>query len=219
MGLLMTVRGDSGEVLGFNGRRLSGIKTVSMGAALVMSVTLNVLLAHKVRSLDNTQSAKLADLVVQVGTTVPPVTAKRLDGGSEQISYEGTAQPTVLYVFTPTCVWCARNLNNLKTLLANDSGQYRFIALSLSDEGVPQYVEKNGLKIPVYSVISPETAKTYKLGSTPQTIVISPRGRVLQDWVGAYVGSQKSQVEAFFHTTLPGLLAVPEPSSATSPGK
>jgi hypothetical protein len=55
-----------------------------------------------------------------------------LDGQPEVISYHETNQATVLYVFTPTCIWCARNLNNLKTLLANDSDHYRSIALSLS---------------------------------------------------------------------------------------
>jgi hypothetical protein len=139
-----------------------------------------------------------------------------LDGQPEVISYHETNQATVLYVFTPTCIWCARNLNNLKTLLANDSDHYRFSALSLSEEGVPHYVAKNALGIPVYSGLSPEMLKTYKLGSTPQTIVISPEGRVLQNWVGAYESSQKTQVETFFHTTLPGLIPVPEPSSAAT---
>ena len=64
------------------------------------------------------------------------------------------------------------------------------------------------------SGLSPETLKTYKLGSTPQTIVISPEGKVLQDWVGAYVGDQKSQVEAFFQVTLPGLRELPKAEAA-----
>jgi hypothetical protein len=83
---------------------------------------------------------------------------------------------------------------------------------------VARYVAKNDLKVPVYSNLSPETLKTYKLASTPQTIVISPEGKILQNWVGAYGGTQKSQVEACFHTTLPGLIAVPESSSAKTDG-
>jgi hypothetical protein len=75
----------------------------------------------------------------------------------------------------------------------------------LSEDGVAQYVAKNALEIPVYSALSPETLKNYKLGSTPQTIVVSADGEVLQNWIGAYVGEQKSQVEAFFHVTLPGV--------------
>jgi len=81
---------------------------------------------------------------------------------------------------------------------------------SLSDETLPGYVAKNDLKLPVYSGRSPETLKTYKLRSTPQTIVIASDGGVLQDWMGAYAGDQQKQVEAFFHVSLPGLREVPK---------
>ncbi len=186
-----------------------------MKVALVVSVTINVLLAHKVRSLDNAQSARVADRLLQVGTTVPPITAKRLNGDSELISYQGMKQATVLYIFTPTCIWCARNLSNLKTLLDEEGGRYRFIGLSLANDGVAPYVANSDLNVPVYTNLSPETLSAYKLGSTPQTIVISQNGIVLQNWAGAYVGSQKSQVETFFHITLPGLTPTAEPSNAT----
>ena len=96
-------------------------------------------------------------------------------------------------------------MDDFKTVLDKERGQYRFIGLSLSDEALQEYVAKNDLKLPVYSGLSPETLKTYKLGSTPQTIVISPEGKVLQNWAGAYVGDQKTQVEAFFRVSLPGI--------------
>jgi len=136
--------------------------------------------------------------------------ARLLGGQQELISYQRTTEPTVLYVFTPPCVWCARNIDSFKTLTNKESVQYRFIGISLSEQGLAEYVAKNDLKLPVYSGLSPETVKTYKLGSTPQTIVISPEGKVLEDWAGAYVGDQKSQVEAFFHVSLPGIRELPE---------
>jgi hypothetical protein len=40
--------------------------------------------------------------------------------------------------------------------------------------------------------------------------VISTEGKVLQNWDGAYVGNQKSQVETFFHVSLPGLRELPK---------
>jgi len=186
-------------------RRVARLMQTSIGLALVVSVVLNVVLAHKVRSLTYARSAKIAELQLKIGTAVPPITAKRLGGHQETISYQGTNQSTVLYIFTPPCAWCARNMDNLKTLLDKEGGRYRFIGLSLSEETLPDYVAKNDLKLPVYSGLSLETLKTYKLGSTPQTIVVTREARVLQDWSGAYVGDQKSQVEAFFHVSLPGL--------------
>jgi peroxiredoxin len=187
---------------------------VAVAVALMVSVTLNVLLAHKVRTLNNVQSARVVERLLKVGATVPPIAVQRLDGQQAVISYQSVNQPTVLYIFTPPCSWCARNMDNLKTLLNKERGQYRFIGLSLSQEALQEYVAKNDLKLPVYSGLSPETLKTYKLGSTPQTLVISPEGKVLQDWAGAYVGDQKSQIEAFFHVSLPGLRDPPKAEAA-----
>jgi peroxiredoxin len=187
---------------------------ISITVALVLSVAMNVLLGHRVRSVTEAQRARVGERLLKIGTSVPPIGAKRLDGQQEVVSYQGTIQTTVLYIFTPPCTWCARNMDNLKTLLEKEGGHYRFIGLSLSEETLQEYVTKNHLKLPVYSGLSPETLKTYKLGSTPQTIVISPEGKVLQDWVGAYVGDQKSQVEAYFHVTLPGLRELPKAEAA-----
>lgn len=177
----------------------------AVAVALVVSVVLNVLLAHRVRSLTYARSASLAEYQLKVGTVVPPIAAKRLGGQQEVISYQGLHESTVLYIFTPPCSWCARNVDNLKTLLEKEGGHFRFIGLSLSEKTLAEYVAKNNLKFPIYSGLSPETLRTYKLGSTPQTIVISPESRVVENWLGAYAGNQKSEVEAFFHVNLPGI--------------
>ena len=196
-------------------RRSRRIVSMVTFVALVASLALNVLLAHKVRSLTNAQSARIADRLLTVGAVVPPITVTRLGGQQEVVSYQGSNEATVLYIFTPSCVWCARNLDNFKTLLNQKSSQYRVIGLSLSDEGLPEYVANNGLNLPIYFSLSKETKDAYKLSGTPQTIVISPEGKVLQDWAGAYVGDQKTQVEAFFHVSLPGLKELPKAEAAT----
>jgi peroxiredoxin len=180
----------------------------------VASVSLNVALALRVRTLSQVQSSKAAERLLKRDTVVPPIVANRVGGQREIISYQGNIGPTVLYVFTPPCSWCARNMDNFKTLVAKESRTYRFVGLSLSDEGLAEYVSRNELQLAVYSGLSPEMLKAYKLGSTPQTIVISPEGKVLQDWVGAYVGDQKSQIEAFFHVSLPGLRELPKAQAA-----
>src|SRR5260370_15606139 len=145
--------------------------TVSL---LLLSVMLNVMLAHRLRSLIGVQSAEFSERLLKIGTILPAFQAVDLKGRSQRIAYGEVAKPTVLYIFTPPCGWCARNIDNFKTLVDKVRGGYRFIGLSLSNEGLPEYVGKNELMLPVYSGLSPETLKTYKLGSTPQTIGISP---------------------------------------------
>src|SRR6266404_2299158 len=134
-----------------NPQRASVRALAAVAVALVVSVTLNVLLAHKVRSLSSAQLARFADRLLKVGTTVPPIAAKRLDGQPEMISYQSPDQPTVLYIFTPPCHWCAQNVDNLNALVDKERGQYRFIGVSLSEQGLVDYVAKNELKLAVYS--------------------------------------------------------------------
>jgi peroxiredoxin len=102
-------------------------------------------------------------------------------------------------------VWCARNLDNLKTPADQKGEDYRFIGISLSKEGLEKYVAEHQLTFPIYTDISKEAGEAYKMGGTPQTVVISPQGKVLQNWPGAYAGDQKSQVEKYFDLRLPGI--------------
>jgi peroxiredoxin len=197
------------HVLGIRKIDKRAIPTVVSGLLLV-SVAINVLLAHRLKYSIRAAYFSRQDRLLKIGTMVPPIAAKRLDGEPGLISYQGAQQSTVLYIFTPPCSWCGRNMENFKTLLDKGRGQYHFVGLSLSEKDLTEYVEKNDLKLPIYSGLSPETLTTYKLGNTPQTIVISPEGKVLQDWAGAYVGDLRSQVEAFFHVTLPGLRELPK---------
>jgi hypothetical protein len=63
----------------------------------------------------------------------------------EALSFDVTRQPTIRYVFAPTCSWCARNLDNFKALVDQKTGGYRFIGVSLTDQGLPDYVTKSEL--------------------------------------------------------------------------
>jgi peroxiredoxin len=177
-----------------------------MALMLGVSLVTNLLLAYRVKTLGDS----LAELTspppgLQVGATVSPIKAHALDGQPDVISYGEADRPVVLYVFTPQCSWCARNLANLKALLAHEQGAYRFVGLSLTDKEVKEYASKNGLNFPVYFNPTEEAMREYKLGGTPQTIVISREGKVLKNWVGAYTGQQQTEVEQFFQLSLPGL--------------
>jgi len=171
---------------------------------LVASVALNVGLAHRLRQFNRLLGITKVE-PLQSGATVPPFRATDMEGHAQTVTYGEVSKPTVLYILTPSCSWCARNMENFRQLVAQRNVDYRFIALSLSKESLPEYVATHKLTIPIYASPSVEMQTTYKLGGTPQTIVISTEGRVLQNWAGAYVDDQKSQIEAFFHVTLPGI--------------
>lgn len=179
----------------------------AMTAILAISLVTNLWLAVKNRRLS--ESAAAANTLplpsLQLGTTVSPLTASDISGRKQTVAYDQSALPVVIYVFTPECVWCTRNLDNLTKLVAEKHESYRFVGLSLSKDKLADYVATNKLAFPVYVDPPADLMNEYKLGPTPQTIVISSQSRVLQNWSGAYVGKQQAEVEHFFGIKLPGL--------------
>lgn len=82
---------------------------------------------------------------------------------------------------------------------------YHFIGLSLGNANLEAYLSARKLTFPVYSKLSKDTIRDLKLSSTPQTIVVSPEGRVIKNWVGAYGENLRPEVENFFAVKLPGI--------------
>jgi hypothetical protein len=120
---------------------------------------------------------------------------------------------TVLYILSPTCLWCARNEAAIRALAESRRHHYRFVGLFNTDTGFLQYASATPLPFPLYAIDSTslresaDLALLEALGSTPQTVVIDG-GKVRKVWVGAYGGSTKREIERFFEVSLPGLLEV-----------
>jgi peroxiredoxin len=143
--------------------------------------------------------------VLVPGSKAPEFLASSAHGKKEFLNYADVQLPTVLYVFTPDCHWCARNLENIKHLAGVTSSKFRFVGVALSDKDLDSYLMNSNLPFHVYRTLSDDVKIAYSLNSTPTTIVISPEGKVLQYWRGAYSGTMKNEVEQFFQLTLPGI--------------
>jgi peroxiredoxin len=174
---------------------------------LIASLVLNVYLGWNLKRLKSTSAEPQDSVKLSPGMTVQPITATSLSGKQETISYADYGKPTVFYVFSPTCIWCDRNNQNINEIVRLKGESFRFIGLSLADDALQGYVESHHLSFPVYKSLTPESIQILGLGPTPQTIVISPDGHVLKNWVGAYGTSVQPQVEEFFNVRLPGLTA------------
>jgi len=168
-----------------------------------------VLLARKVSvlsTLTRLQLLKLNSPVLVPGSIAPPFSAKENNDKKVVLNYADSKVPTVIYLFSPDCHWCERNLNNIRVLAENSNGRFRFVGVSMTDKDLQTYLSQN--KLPFQSYHSPpdEVKVAYGFSSTPSTIVISPTGKVLQYWRGAYSEELQTEVEEFFHVKLPGLL-------------
>lgn len=185
-------------------RKLSTVLSI-VHLLLLLSVLLNVLLAWQVNKLKHDLIYIKSEMQLLVGTSVPIIEAKDIDDHPAKISYNDGTKPTVLYIFTPDCKWCNRNLLNLKALATQARDNYHIVGLSLSGNKLRDYAARKDLKIPIYYGAPLEITSAYKLGGTPQTIVISPEGRVLKNWTGAYTGDVQREIEKYFQIHLPGI--------------
>lgn len=171
---------------------------------LIFSVSINLLLAYTLwenrKSYSALENAIEYDKGVLPGEKVPSLTAFDLNNEEINISYKD--KPTVLYVFTPDCGWCLKNLENLKTLVTQTKNAYSFIGISLKNNNLDQYIKNNEINFPIYHSPPKDVYRDYKMGRTPQTFVISPDGYVIATWAGAFEGENRKQIEEFFDVSL-----------------
>lgn len=185
-------------------RSQSSILTVM----LICSVMLNVLLAQKVREVTGVSrllQLRLNSPVLGPGSKAPEFWANDLGDRKTFFNYASVQVPTVIYVFTPDCHWCARNYDNIRSLAANTSGRFRFVGVSLNDKDLVNYLAQNKMPFEIYQTPPDDVSVAYGLNSTPSTIVVSTSGNIVQYWRGAYTGDMQTEIEEFFQTKLPGL--------------
>ena len=185
---------------------------------LVCSVVLNVLLAWKIRDLSDLTRLlrlKMNSPALVPGSIAPAFSAKEMNNQKIFLSYADSELPTVIYLFSPDCHWCERNLNNIQILADSAHGRFRFVGVSLTDNELRTYLSQSKMPFQIYHSPPDEVKIAYGLTSTPSTIVVSPAGKILQYWRGAYNEELKTEVEQFFQVKLPGL--IPEQISSRSP--
>lgn len=184
------------------GRQLR--RAVSVLAVLLLcSLALNVLLVIKLRNLKAYAQLIRSESQLSIGEVLPSFVARDPDGRQVKIEYNGAGGPTVLYIFSPDCGWCNKSNPGINAVAQQSNGRYRVIGLSLSGENLKYYVEREGLRFPVYTELPFQVISKYKLGGTPHTVIMSPDGLVLRSWKGAYEGPLKKTLEEFLDVRLP----------------
>ena len=169
---------------------------------LGVSVAINALQATRLLRLADSGAEQAVDGELRPGAVVPSLELKDLAGRRVVIDYRAPTS-TVLYVFRPSCTWCALNSKSLASLAEQLPKDYRIIGLSLSSDGLEGFLHSHAIAFPVYRELSPGTLATYRVESTPETIVVAPGGVVRASWKGAFVGTTRQLIETFFSVRLP----------------
>jgi len=179
---------------------------VIVAVLLVFSLGVNLLLTKRVSALKNQMTVVRSELRLTEGDKVPPITARDPQGQNAVFDYRTNKLPTVVFVITPDCKWCTQNIMNMRALVEKASDRFQFVGFSLSSEKLHDYVAQNKLDFPIYTDLPLNPTSDYKLGGTPQTIVLSPAGEVMKVWSGAFANRTLEEVEAYFGVSLPGLM-------------
>jgi peroxiredoxin len=176
--------------------RIGRIRRIVFWLALSISVTLNGLQGMRILKIEDELSVKgpLAE-----GDRVPNLVGKDLVGKDQTIAFGGSPLPTLLYVFSPSCVWCERNAGSINSLAEKLAGtKARVVGVSLASEGLQEFVDRHHIAFPVLTEIPSSLGEAYKLGPTPETIIVSPQGKVVMNWTGAFSGPAGPLIEKFF---------------------
>jgi len=205
-----TVKGICELVCGYNELRVDKrvmVRRSWLIAAVLMlcvSASLNVYLLKRAQQLAHMVNSSQG---IPIGTVMPPIRVVRPDGQESVITYADARRGTILYVFSPSCASCIHNEPSIRSLSSQTVGLYRSIGLLLSapaDRG-------SGAALGISTfVVSADSIRLFNLGTTPETIVISPDGLVQGVWRGTFSGIIHDEVERFFN------VRIPEPFSAES---
>jgi peroxiredoxin len=188
-----------------NATKRLGRATVWIASVLLLaSVAVNVIQSYRISTLRSRLEALESEHELRIGSNVPDIIGLTPEGKTQTLHFQDASLPTVLYVFTPQCGWCKKNLPNPHALIDGSGDRYRLVGISLSRQDLQEYLAKEKLGVPVYTDIKPEVRSAYQMGGTPETIVISPDNKIMRVWHGAYENGVRQEIEKFLQIQLPG---------------
>jgi thiol-disulfide isomerase/thioredoxin len=186
-------------------RRDASFSGAILVALLCASLMINIALSRRISSIKHSLEQQTQQHLLLPGTRVPPLYGKGVTGGPQVVTYDRVNVPTLIYLFTPQCGWCRKNLPNLHALAEHSGPNYRLVGVSLTSKDLSDYLQREHLSdLPVLTDPSEATTSAFRFGGTPETILISPAGDVEKVWVGVYQGHVKSEIENSLNLQLPG---------------
>ena len=185
------------------------LRRILLGLLIVVgagSIALNVYFVRAERAAVPPPPAVLAK-----GTQLKDFSGRDELGNLVNVKLASTDRPTLLYVVTPSCIWCKRNRDNFLKVVSERSGDFNVVLVSLNDSGFKTYVEKlrplwGDAEVATVTGLSDELKDRMMLHVTPTTLIVDAGGRVTDVWTGAYTQKTLLWAENFFLVKMPGLV-------------
>lgn len=190
----------------------SVVSAVALSSFLVMFVMLTgcwrspTEFRERVSGAESETGAVLRIAGIRPGDVVPRLTVRDVSGMESTVDFTGDA-PSVLYVFSSTCVWCERNYDNIVALAASSS-RFRFVGITEDDRGVlDDHLRERPLPFEILVVKDFSNVEGLDLSLTPQMALVGVDGIVEHAWAGALFGRALGYAEHVFGVRLPGVTA------------
>ena len=116
-----------------------------------------------------------------VGIHLPAFKGVDRNGKPVVIDPKNAGTATVLFVFSPTCSICARNWRNWNSVLESQGKLgWRPIFVNVGNHTTVDFQNSHGLEhYMIVEEVAKDTALSYRLFHTPETIVLSRSGEVM----------------------------------------
>jgi hypothetical protein len=180
-------------------------QTALLVLLLAGSSVVNVLQWQKTERLNKTFAQAEAISPLLPGDLVPAMSGVTNSGTTLEIVSDRMPRDRVIYWISARCKWSTLNERSFRRLYDLKHNEFDFVAVSALPEAL---TEAQSLWTPPYRLVGPpptELQQQARLQETPSTVVVGPDRKLLRVWKGAYIGKIKSEVERFFHITLPTL--------------
>jgi hypothetical protein len=160
------------------------LSDVVLVIVLVLSLSGNVFLGWEVQAL----KGKVPMREAKINISLPAENATDLAEETSPLKLDLTRK-NILYIFKPNCVWCGANWNAIRALYAQGNSSVNFIGISTTKVDLSGYLKQYPLPFPVYVVDDKLFLSQIDFRGTPQTLLVTPQGIIIHNWVGAYDSS------------------------------
>lgn len=166
----------------------------------------NLLLLSQNKKMRAVIEAAASPRVLQRGDKVPEFAASDLNNRKVEIQYNSKSPRRIFLFFKPSCPYCHEQFPYWKAILEEsekagfevwglagdeqDKAKLRdyLAAMGCVQDGVPS------LRV---ALLSKEVRESYKLHSTPTTLIVSGDGRIEKAWLGRWDDMERLEASAF----------------------
>ena len=178
-------------------KSLEFIREISTVLLIVGLTLLVILLGLQNRKLKNRlELLSHTPVSLQINEKVPVLRIRSLMNEYREIDFEKTESVTLLFVFSTTCPSCVKSLAIWNEITDSVKGSHLTImGISIHDSSkTALFLKHHALNFPVYLAKDTSFERDFKVESVPQTILITRRGFVANNWTGRVDSTRRNDL-------------------------